>query len=134
MAIVNVLIEPNQQSSDAIWIQWHKDLKTVLGKKTADAVFLAYWQKRGTDAANTHALREYAAGQGFQIDGGTIGGIVDSVYSVADNIADVFKIGKYVSIAIIVIIVGSVGLLLFNIARKPIETIKASSGVADKIK
>jgi hypothetical protein len=126
MAIVNVLNEPNQQSSDVIWIQWHKDLKSVLGKKTADSVFLQFWTKRGTDAANTHALREYAGSQGFQIDGGVIGGVLDTVYDVADNIADVFKIGKYVSIAVIVIIVGSIGLLLFNIASKPIETIKAA--------
>jgi len=125
MAIVNVLIEPNQQSSDAIWIQWHKNLKTVLGKKTADSVFIQYWSARGSDSANTNALREYAASQGFQINGGIIGGIVDSVYNIADSIGDVFKIGKYVSIAVIVVIVGGVGMLIFNLAKQPIEAIKA---------
>jgi hypothetical protein len=126
MSLVNVLIEPNQQSSDAIWIQWHKDLKSVLGKKTADSVFLAYWTARGTDSANTNALREYASSQGFQINGGIIGSIVDTMYNVADNIGDIFKLGKYVSIAVIIVIVGGVGMLIFNIAKQPIEAIKAA--------
>jgi hypothetical protein len=126
MAIVNVLIEPNQQSSDAIWIQWHKDLKSVLGKKTADSVFLAYWTARGMDFANTHALRDYASGEGFTIDGGIIGGVLDGVYGIADNIGDVFKVGKYVTYAVLFIIIAGAGMLIFNIAKQPIEAIKAA--------
>lgn len=126
MAIVNVLIEPNKQSSDAIWIQWHKNLKTVLGKKTADSVFLQYWSARGSDAANTHTLREYAASQGFEIKGDAISGIVDAVYDIGDNIADVFKIGKYVTYAVLIVIIGGVGMLIFNIAKQPIQAIKAA--------
>jgi hypothetical protein len=126
MAIVNVLIEPNQLSSDAIWMQWHKDLKSVLGKKTADSIFLQFWTKRGSADANTHALREYAAGQGFTIEGDAISSIVDSVYSIGDNIGDVLKLGKYVTYAVLIVIIGGMGLLIFNIAKQPLQAIKAA--------
>ena len=127
---VNVLIEPNNQSSDAIWIQWHKDLKSVLGKKMANSIWILYWEKRGSDDANTNALRTYASSQGFSISGGALGSVIDTFYNIGDKIGDIFKVGEYATIAIVVILLGSIGLLLFNIAKAPVESIKAAGEAA----
>jgi hypothetical protein len=125
----NVFInEPSIKSDDAQWIQWHKDLKGLFGKKTANSVFLAFWKKRGSSAANTHDLRNYAESQGFKVEASTIAGVIDGAYDVVDGIGDFFKIGKIVTISVLVILVGGIGMLVFNIAKEPVKAISAARG------
>jgi hypothetical protein len=121
--------EPSIRSSDDQWIQWHKDLKGVFGKKTANTIFLAFWTKRQSSSANTASLRNYAKGEGFQITGDTvISGVMDSAYGVMDSIGDVLKVGKYTTLGIIIILVGGLGMAIFNIAREPVKAISAARG------
>jgi hypothetical protein len=127
-----ILNEPSVKSNCSEWIQWHKDLKSVFGKKTANSIFIAFWKKRGSTSANTNELRTYAKDQGFSIVGGTLSGVVDSAYDVFDSFGDIFKVGKIATISIIIIVIGGLGMLIFNVARKPTAAISAASFGAAK--
>jgi hypothetical protein len=127
--IKNVTInEPSIKSDSAQWIQWHKDLKSTFGKKTANSVFLAFWNKRKSSGANTAELRDYAESQGFKIEGGSLSGIADAAYDIGDTIGDVMQVGKIVAISLTVILVAGIGLLIYNVARNPQGTITAIKG------
>lgn len=119
------LNEPSITSDAAQWIQWHKDLVDTFGKKTANSLFLAFWTKRKSSGANTTELRTYAQSQGFSIEGTAISGIIDGAYGFVDSIGDIFQVGKYVGIGVVVILVGGLGLLVYNVARNPAGTISA---------
>ena len=61
---------PTASSSSENWIQWHKELKRVFGKKTANSLWVFAWAKRGgkNAEANTSTTRVYMKGQGVNID------------------------------------------------------------------
>ncbi len=61
---------PTASSSSENWIQWHKELKRVFGKKTANSLWVFAWTKRGgkNAEANTSKTRVYMKGQGVNID------------------------------------------------------------------
>ncbi len=61
---------PTASSSSENWIQWHKELKRVFGKKTANSLWVFAWAKRGgkNAEANTSKTRVYMKGQGVNID------------------------------------------------------------------
>ena len=128
---VNPTNVPSKRSTAAEWINWHKALKSNFGKKVANDLFLKAWRVRGGKGsdANTNELRSYLEKNGIVIDRNLVASITDTAYDLGDSIADTFKIGKYATIVIGVIVVGSVGLLLFNIARQPI----AAAGAAAKL-
>lgn len=125
-----LLNEPSVTSSDSDWIQWHKDLKSYFGKKTANSLFMAYWQKRSgtTYKSNTTELRRYAASQGMKVEGQILSGIIDSSYDFVDGIGDILKVGKTATIVIVVILVGGLGMAIFNIAKEPFKAMSAARG------
>jgi hypothetical protein len=127
-----LLNEPSTTTNDQGWIQWHKDCKATFGKKTANSLFSAFWAKRGAtnSKANTNALRSYAESQGFQIQGDSISGIVDSIYDIGDAFGDVFKIGKYATIGVGVMLLGGVAMLIWSITKEPFKAIAAASAGA----
>lgn len=61
---------PTASSSSENWIQWHKELKRVFGKKTANSLWVFAWAKRGgkNAEANTSKTRVYMKSQGVNID------------------------------------------------------------------
>ena len=61
---------PTASSSSENWIQWHKELKRLFGKKTANSLWVFAWAKRGgkNAEANTSKTRVYMKGQGVNID------------------------------------------------------------------
>ena len=119
---------PSKTSNDQFWIQWHKDLLDDLGKTDANSVFIKYWAVRGSSDANTHDLRDYAKGQGINIDASNIlGSLFDTGADVVGGIGNFLKVGKYVGIGIAVVVGGSLLLMLFNIARNPDSAIGAAS-------
>jgi len=61
---------PTASSSSENWIQWHKELKRVFGKKTANSLWVFAWAKRGGKNAegNTSKTRVYMKSQGVNID------------------------------------------------------------------
>lgn len=112
---------PTKKSNVGAWIQWHKDLKSKYGKKVANSLWLKAWEKRGSNSVNTVALRDYLDKQGIKIGTSAWDDILDTGSGVTDYFGDMIKVGKYTGIALTVILVAGIGLLVFNIARKPGE-------------
>jgi hypothetical protein len=88
---------PTASSKSENWIQWHKDLKKIFGKKKANSIWLYAWAKRGgiKSPANTSVLRDYMDGQGVDITTTSLGELSDSIGNVLDF---GFGIGKVVII------------------------------------
>ena len=65
---------PTASSESQEWIQWHKDLKKIFGKKKANSIWTYAWSKRGgVDAkANSLNLSNYMEKQGVDIDRTTV--------------------------------------------------------------
>jgi hypothetical protein len=117
---------PSASSKSENWIQWHKDLKKIFGKKKANSIWLYAWAKRGgiKSPANTSSLRDYMDGQGVNVTTTSLGELSDSIGNVLDF---GFGIGK-------VVIIGSlsvVGLILIAILvklfRNPSQQLNISS-------
>jgi hypothetical protein len=104
---------PTASSKSENWIQWHKDLKKIFGKKKSNSIWLYAWAKRGgiKSPANTSGLRDYMDGQGVDITTTSLGELSDSIGNVLDF---GFGIGKVVIIGTMSI----VGLILIGILVK----------------
>lgn len=104
---------PTASSNSENWIQWHKDLKRIFGKKKANSIWLYAWAKRGgtNSSANTSDLRKYMDGQGVDITTTSLGELSDKIGNV---LGFGFGVGK-------VIVIGSlsiVGLIFIGILVK----------------
>lgn len=117
-------IIPNKQSSSQSWIQWHKAMKSRYGKKQANALFVKAWDMRaGTgSSASTNELREYMKSNDVVLDTTSFEDVIDTTNTGLDFIGDFFTLGKYMTIGVGVIVVGGLGLLIYNIAKNPIKS------------
>lgn len=120
-------IIPNKQSSSQTWIQWHKAMKSRYGKKEANLLFTKAWDMRGGagSSASTNELRTYMQENGVKLDTSTMESITDTTYEGLDSVGDFFTMGKYIGIAVGVIVLGGAAMLIFNIAKQPIQSAKA---------
>ena len=104
------------------WQEWHTELVSNFGRKEANSLWLKAWGLRGNSSANTLTLRNYLKGYGINLDESAWDKVVDAGGGVTDFFGDVFKTTKFVGIGLAVILVGGLGLVVFNIARRP-ETV-----------
>jgi hypothetical protein len=104
---------PTASSTSESWIQWHKDLKRIFGKKKANSIWLYAWAKRGgiKSPANTSVLRDYMDKQGVDITTTSLGELSDKIGNVLDF---GFGVGKVVVIGTMSV----VGLILIGILVK----------------
>jgi hypothetical protein len=104
---------PTASSKSENWIQWHKDLKKIFGKKKANSLWLYAWAKRGgiNSSANDSVLREYMDSQGVDITTTALGELSDTIGNVLDF---GFGIGKVMIIGTLSV----VGLILIGILVK----------------
>ena len=104
---------PTASSKSENWIQWHKDLKKVFGKKKANSLWLYAWAKRGgvKSSANTSSLRDYMDSQGVDVTTTSLGELSDSIGNVLD-------FGFGVSKVVIIGTLSVVGLILIGILVK----------------
>lgn len=88
---------PTASSKSENWIQWHKDLKKIFGKKKANSIWLYAWAKRGgvQSSANTSGLRDYMDSQGVDITTTGLGELSDAIGNVLDF---PITIGKWIII------------------------------------
>lgn len=125
-------IIPNTTSPAEVWIEFYNALNDRYGRKEADAIWLKAWGLRGgvSSSANTGVLRDAMQAQGITIDSSAFASVLDTarhtVSNITDGIGDIFNIGKYATIGVLVVIIGGSGLLIYTIARNPNETIKAA--------
>lgn len=103
---------PTASSKSEVWIQWHKDLKKVFDKKTANSVFVFAWDKRGgiDSPANNNMLNSYVESQGFDITRGSFAQAKEDVF---DFVGNIFSIGMWIGIAIL----GFAGIILIAILK-----------------
>jgi hypothetical protein len=110
---------PTRSSSGDDWIQWHKDLKRFFGKKDANTIWSAAWDKRESSSANTRELRSYMERQGIDIDtSGFLKG-TDSALDFMDFIGNIFKVSGIVGLVVVIAILSIIGVALFNVAKNP---------------
>jgi hypothetical protein len=117
---------PTASSSGASWVQWHKDLVDIFGKKKANSIWVYAWSKRGgkTSPANTTALRQYMSENGVSVDTTTLSSMGDSIDSVFEGIGNFATVTGYVIIG-----VGAVSFLLlaralYGLTKDPNKTIE----------
>lgn len=98
---------PTASSTSENWIQWHKELKRVFGKKTANSLWVFGWTKRGGKNAdgNTSKTRVYMKSQGVNIDTTRLNEAFDNVRA---TINQGISIAKWVAIGGL-----GVGVILF---------------------
>lgn len=77
---------PTASSKSENWIQWHKDLRRVFGKKKANSIWLYAWAKRGgiNSSANTSSLRDYMDKQGVDVTTTSLGELSDKIGNVLE--------------------------------------------------
>jgi hypothetical protein len=73
-------------------------------------------------SASTNELREYMKSNGVVLDTTTFEDVNDSINTGLDFMGDVFTVGKYMTLAVGVIVVGGLGLLIYNIVKDPIKS------------
>jgi hypothetical protein len=117
---------PTASSSGASWVQWHKDLVDIFGKKKANSIWVYAWSKRGgkTSPANTSSLRQYMSENGVSVDTTTLSSLGDSIDSVFEGIGNFATVTGYVIIG-----VGAVSFLLlakalYGLTKDPNKTIE----------
>jgi hypothetical protein len=116
-------IIPQSNSDSEQWMQWHKSLKSNFGKQTANSLWVKAWKKRGNPTASTNALRAYLNKNGIQLNTSKWDDIVDTGVGAADFIGSFFKAGQWMTLGVGVIVVGGLGMIIFNLAKSPAESI-----------
>ena len=105
------------------WIQWHKDLKSNFGKKVANSLWVKAWKIRGNSSANTNELRSYMEKQGIKFDKSAWDSVVDAGADITDAFGTAFQVTKYVGIGLAVIVVGGLGMIVYNLAKNPAKSV-----------
>jgi hypothetical protein len=123
---------PTYNSTTMAWIEWHKGLKDNFGKKQANSLWLKAWKIRGSAKLSTSDLRNYLEKQGLKMDTSAWDKVIDFGDDIGDSIGAAFSAGRIVSISLGVIIIGGLGMLVFNIARKPNETIRLATTLGSR--
>lgn len=126
---------PTNSSSDVVWISWYDALRKTFGKKRANALFTANWDAQNgfSSDANTSDLRKHLKDKGgLEIAGSTLGEVKDQLIGIGNFFGDTFVIGKYFGVALGVIVVGGIGMLVYNIAKKPESAIRVGTAIATR--
>jgi hypothetical protein len=114
---------PKYNSNSEDWIQWHKDLRQNFGKKIANSLWIKAWRIRGNSSANTSDLRKYLDKQGIKISESAWDSVVDFGVGVSDAFGTAFQVTQYAGIGLAVIIVGGLGMVVYNLAKDPAKSI-----------
>jgi|TARA_B100001094_G_scaffold275984_1_gene283880 hypothetical protein len=111
------LIIPTNQSSFSTWIEWHKSLKSCVGKSQANQLWMMNFDKEMP--GDSVELREYMEEQGVQLDRDVLDRLTDTGKGVFDFIGNSINFGSTISKIIVLIIVGGAGLMIYNIVKTP---------------
>jgi len=114
---------PTASSKSENWIQWHKDLKKVFGKKKANSIWLYAWAKRGgiKSSANNSALRDYMDNQGVNVTTTSLGELSDAVGDVLDFGLGIYKIVIIGGLSVVGLILLSILIRLFKNTNQPLN-------------
>lgn len=131
---------PTKASTGDAWIEWHKTLKSAMGRKQANVIWLKAWYMRAGigSPASTSALRSYMSEQGVDIEKTTMESVGDTVGGAIDFVGDVFKTGTWVAMGLLAVVAVGIGIAVINIAKKSgaiaSDVAKGYAGGAGKLK
>ncbi len=111
------LIIPTNQSSFSTWIEWHKSLKSCVGKSQANQLWMMNFDKEMP--GDSVELREYMQSQGVQLDRDALDRLTDTGKGIFDFFGGGFTFASNLSKIILLIIVGGAGLMIYNIVKTP---------------
>lgn len=111
------LIIPTNQSSYSTWIEWHKSLKSCVGKSQANQLWMMNFDKEMP--GDSVELRDYMQSQGVQLDRDALDRLTDTGKGIFDFVGGGFTFASNLSRIILLIIVGGAGLMIYNIVKTP---------------
>lgn len=114
---------PTASSKSENWIQWHKDLKKIFGKKKANSIWLYTWAKRGgiNSSANNSSLRDYMDRQGVNVTTTSLGELSDAVGNVLDFGLGIGKVMVIGTLSVVGLILLSILIKLFKNPNQPLN-------------
>ena len=113
---------PALKSADTEWIKWSDLIFRKYGNDLGKQLFINVWEKRGSKAANTYALRSHLKDEyNIEIDESVWDKIVDVGGGIGDTFGKIFKMGK-----ITILVVGGVALLIVGLTVY--NNLRATSG------
>jgi len=106
---------PTLKSVDTDWIKWADSVIGHYGSDLGKQIFINTWQKRGSKAANTNAIRTHLKTKyDIVIDESVWDKIVDSGASIGDSISKALKVGKVTLIVVGGILLVGVSMAIYN--------------------
>lgn len=121
---------PGVNSSASQWVSWHKALKSCVGKKKANYLFILQYDKVGYDS--TTEMRNYMKTQGVDLDKDVADRLVDWGGRTYDFFGGIVDFTSGVSMVVTVMVLGAVGMLLFQIGKNPDTAVRVGSAVATR--
>jgi len=112
---------PSQKTEAKEWMQWHKDLLSVMPVDDANMVWKSYWDDRASSYKDDFALRQYMKGYGIDISSGIFDKLSDVGHGVTGTLSSIFKVGGTVVLVVGGVILISVLGIIIQVARKPLE-------------
>jgi len=111
------LIIPTSSSSYSTWIQWHKALKSCVGKKQANQLWMMNYDKEMP--GDNVEVREYMSSQGIDLDRSILERGADFGSGVYSWFGGALDFSSGITMIILLVIVGGAGLMIFNIVKTP---------------
>lgn len=110
---------PTVNSTDTQWLGWVKLLSSRYGKSYARTLFSELWVKRGSDKANTLALRQTLENDyQIKIDESIWNEIVDLGGSISSSISSAFKVGQYLTYGVVAVsVIALIGIVTGAISK-----------------
>lgn len=110
---------PTVKSSDIEWMNWMNLIGKKYGTANATTIFLATWQKRGNQTANTVKLREFLKkNYNISIDENALNKIADIGSGVGHFFNGIFKVGKTTVFIVGGIMIAGLAFTVYNISRR----------------
>ena len=123
---------PGVNSSAAQWKAWHQALKSCVGKKNENQLFLMQYDKVGYDS--TTELRNYMEGQGVDLDRDVLDRLTDTGMGVYNWAGGAFEFTSGVAMIVVVMVLGAIGVLLYKMSQDPDTAVRVGSAVATRDK
>ena len=123
---------PTSQSDVSFWIAWHRALKKCVGSNKANSLWTDAWGRFGSDDKNTYDLRQYLTGEGITIEQGVLAQATDVIGGVGSFIGRGAKFGQVMGMALGIILVGGVGMIIYQMTKSPENITRSVAAIGTK--
>lgn len=117
---------PSVKSPDTDWIKWSDLVMGKYGRKLGSQIFIAAWTKRGSNAANTLALRQHLKKEyDIEVDESIWNKVADLGGGISDAFGKIFKVGKITLIVGGSVLAIAVIAAVYNTVKGGVSPLKA---------